>query len=220
MAKVNWSSALADYLKDQTESYVSIARRHGVSLQAVKKRAGKEGWVDLRQKSIQKVNQELPELIGESVADINARQAQIGRLLQAASLKAIQERNLNPENFMQAVRSIIEGVKIERETFDMKESRKVGEVVGRGWGIFNNPAMARKYSIKEPITQSPRPLFVAPVNKPPEQTPSNKPIIDPQLLLKIQEQLLEMEIKANKLKKRLEAEQAEINSSTSLSGWH
>jgi len=30
--------ALADYLKDETSSYASIARKHGVSLQAVKKR--------------------------------------------------------------------------------------------------------------------------------------------------------------------------------------
>lgn len=57
MSKISWSAALADYLKDETLSYASIASKYGVSLQAVKKRAGKEVWQSLRQKSIQKVNQ-------------------------------------------------------------------------------------------------------------------------------------------------------------------
>lgn len=34
MAKISWSKALADYLKDETQSYASIAREYGVSLQA------------------------------------------------------------------------------------------------------------------------------------------------------------------------------------------
>jgi len=35
MAKISWSKALIDYLKDETQSCASIARKHGVSLQAV-----------------------------------------------------------------------------------------------------------------------------------------------------------------------------------------
>lgn len=117
--KINWSKALADYLKDETQSYASIARKHGVSLQAVKKRAGKEKWQDLRQKSIQKVNQELPLLIGESVADTNAKHAQLGTLLQHIALKVMEEKNLKPENFVQALQSIKAGVEIERKTLNM-----------------------------------------------------------------------------------------------------
>ena len=108
MAKINWSAALSDYLKDETTSYASISREHGVSLQAVKKRASKEGWVDLRQKSIQKVNQKLPELVGESIADMNARHVRFGKLLQASALREIKERDLKPENFIQATRAIVD----------------------------------------------------------------------------------------------------------------
>lgn len=92
MSKINWSKALADYLKDETQSYASIARKHGVSLQAVKKRAGKEKWQILRQESIQKANQELPELVGENIADINARQARFGKLLQAIAIREMKEK--------------------------------------------------------------------------------------------------------------------------------
>jgi len=88
-------------------------------------------------------------------------------------------------------------------------------------GVFNNPAMWKKYSIKEPITQSPRPLLAAAaLNKPQEQTPSDKPMVDPKLLEQIQERLLEMQGKADRLKEKLDAKQAEIESPTSLSGWH
>jgi len=33
--KISWSKALVDYLKDETESYASIAKKYGTSLQAV-----------------------------------------------------------------------------------------------------------------------------------------------------------------------------------------
>lgn len=117
--KINWSSALADYLKNQAVSYASIAVKYGVSLQAVKKRAGKEGWVNLRQKSIQKVNQELPEKIREKIAEANARQAQIGKWLQWQGIKAIANKHLEPGNFTQAKDSIKEGVRIEREVLTL-----------------------------------------------------------------------------------------------------
>jgi len=119
MVKISWSKALSDYLKDETQSYASIASSYGVSLQAVKKKAGKEKWQGLRQKSIQKVNQRLPELIGESVADINANHAQLGKLLQYVALEAMKENNFKPENLVQALQSIKVGVEIERKALDM-----------------------------------------------------------------------------------------------------
>lgn len=210
-----------------------------MSKQSVVKRAVKEGWQDLRHKTLLEVDQKLTEIVGEDIAIVNARHAQIGKVLQVAALKAMKERNLNPENFMQAVRAIVEGVKIERETLNIREAKREGEVAERGGifnnpefakkysfnkyklGVFNNPAMAKEAAIREPVTQSHKPLLtIASVNKPPEQTQSNKPLVDPKLLEQIQEKLSEMKIRADELKKKLEAEQSEIESTTSLSGWH
>lgn len=220
MSKISWSKALADYLKDETQSYTSIARRYGVSKQSVVKRAVKESWQDLRHKTLLEVDQKLTEIVGEDIAIVNARQAQIGRALQALALKTIQDKDFKPENFIQAMRVIVAGVKIERETLDMREAKREGEVVGRSWGIFNNPEMAKEYSMRKPVTQSPKPLLAVPVNKPPEQVLSNKPLVDPKVLEQIQERLLEMQGNLNRLKKKLDAKQAEIQPSTSLSGWH
>ena len=117
--KISWSKALADYLKDETQSYSSIASKYGVSKMAVCARAKIENWQGLRQKTLLKVNQNLTDLVSESVADTNARQAQMGKLLQAIALKAIKDKDLKPENIIQAVRSIVDGIKIERQALGL-----------------------------------------------------------------------------------------------------
>ncbi len=123
--RINWSKALGDYLKDETQSYFLIASKYSVSLQAVKKRAGREGWQDLRQKSIQKVNQELPRLIGEDLARISARQVRVGEVLQSLGLKVIIEKRLEPKSFNEAVNTIKDGAKIERDAIELgAEERK------------------------------------------------------------------------------------------------
>ena len=119
MSKIVWSKALADYLRNETQSYASIAVKHGVSLQSVKKRAAKEGWSNLRQRSIQKVNQELPKMIGESVAEVNARHIRFARTLQEVGLKAIEEGESQPTTPLQALQSVKTGIEIERKALGM-----------------------------------------------------------------------------------------------------
>lgn len=120
MAKISWSKALADYLKDETQSYASIAEKYGVSVQAVKKRASKEGWQDLRQKTIQKVDQKLPDKLGESIAEVTARHAQVGKTLQAEGIQAIKG-GMKPQSFKDARLSILSGIEIERKALDLEK---------------------------------------------------------------------------------------------------
>lgn len=126
MAKISWSKALVDYLKDEVQSYASIASKYGVSLQAVKKRAGKEGWQDLRQKSIQKVNQELPELVGESMAKTNARHIQMAISMQTIAVEAIKKLDTKSITYSQALQSVKIGIEIERKArgMDIKDNRE------------------------------------------------------------------------------------------------
>lgn len=127
MSKISWSKALIDYLKDETQSYASIASKYDVSLQAVKKRAGKEGWQDLRLKSIQKVNQELPNLIGESVAETNARHIRMAIAVQSVAVKAIKNNESKSVSYSQAVQSLKTGIEIERNArgMDIENSQNV-----------------------------------------------------------------------------------------------
>lgn len=191
MAKIDWSKALADYLKDETQSYVSIARRYGVSLQAVKKRAGKEGWQDLRQKSIQKVNQRLPEITGEAVAMIDARQAQMGKTLQYIGLKAIVDKGLTPKNFAQAKESIKDGAKIEREAVDAgveeRERKEISNIFNRAREQYTWKDKAEKpqQKVEPPVSQI---KAVPTINLPPY----------------FEETLAEVQIRLEKLTKELD----------------
>ena len=124
MAKISWSKALIDYLSDETSSYVSIAQKYGVSLQAVKKRASKEKWQNLRINTIQKVDQKLPEKLGEEIAQVNAKHARIGRMLTKKGIKAISKHKMVPKNFDGAKESIKDGVRIEREALNIQDKQQ------------------------------------------------------------------------------------------------
>ena len=123
MAKISWSKALIDYLSDETSSYSSIAKKYGVSVQAVKKRAANERWQDLRSKTIQKVDQKLPEKLGEEIAQVNVKHAGIGRTLTNKGIKAMEEHKLAPKNFDEAKESIKDGIKIEREALNIQDKQ-------------------------------------------------------------------------------------------------
>ncbi len=121
MAKINWSKALIDYISDETSSYASIAQKYSISVQAVKKRASKDKWQALRTNTILKVDQKLPEKVGEEIAKVNAKHAQIGRLLTDKGIKAIEESKLSPKNFDEAKDSIKDGIRIERDALNIQD---------------------------------------------------------------------------------------------------
>lgn len=120
MAKISWSKALTDYLKDDTLSYADIAKKYGVSKQAVTKRAVKEEWQVLRTRTLLKVDQMLPEKIGESIAEVKARQVYEAKLLQKAALEALRA-GIKPENMREVVHSIVAGIKIERKVLGLDD---------------------------------------------------------------------------------------------------
>ncbi len=124
MAKISWSKALIDYISDETASYASIAAKYGVSVQAVKKRASKEKWQNLRTNTIQKVDQKLPEKLGEEIAQVNAKHAKIGRMLTKKGIKAIKEHKLAPKKFDEAKESIKDGIRIEREALNIHDKQQ------------------------------------------------------------------------------------------------
>ncbi len=211
MAKINWSKALADYLKDGAASYTSIASKYAVSLQAVKKRASKENWQDLRRKSIQKVNQELPEKIGGRIAEANARQAKIGKWLQWQGIKAIAEKQLEPKNFTQARDSIKEGIKIESEALESASQREP-------IGIFNREDIY--WEDDDPAEKQKQKALVAAYVQRPIQKIPDTPAIDLQLLAKVQERLIRVSEKFDEVKNKLETRKTENNPANDrLTGW-
>ena len=47
MAKIEWSKAKTDYIKDETMSYAKLAEKYGVAKRTVAERAAKENWQKL-----------------------------------------------------------------------------------------------------------------------------------------------------------------------------
>lgn len=132
--KINWVRALVDYIYDVTASYASIASKYGVSLQAVKKRASRDGWQELRRKTIQKVNQGLPEKVGETLAEVNARHAQIGIELQKMAADAIESGRVQPRTFNEARQMLVDGVKIERDALNLDQIPRQPQAVQINFG--------------------------------------------------------------------------------------
>jgi len=217
MSKISWSKALVDYLKNETESYASIAKKYDISLQAVKKRAGKEMWQDLRQKTIQKVNQRLPEITGEDVAMIDARQAQMGKMMQYIGLKAIIDNRLAPENFTQAKEAIKDGAKIERQAVG------AGAEERKKTGLFNIiDRTRREYELDDDSEETKRNIsLVTALGQKPIQIAPSTPDVDLQLLAKIQEELLRMGEKLDEAKDNLKTTKGTQNNATNstFSGW-
>ena len=50
----DWAKIKAEYIRDQSSSYRSLAKKYGVTKDAICNKAKKEGWIDLRRQRIDK----------------------------------------------------------------------------------------------------------------------------------------------------------------------
>lgn len=118
--KINWTKAAIDYAKDETLSYDDIANKYSISKRSVVKHAVRDDWQKLRSDVSLKVHQKLPEILSESIAEINARHAQQAKLLQVKGMEII-DSDKRPRNYQEALNCIRSGIKIEREALGMND---------------------------------------------------------------------------------------------------
>ncbi|KKP64697.1 MAG: hypothetical protein UR61_C0041G0004 [candidate division WS6 bacterium GW2011_GWE1_34_7] len=119
MAKINWASALTEYITDPSKSYRDIATEFGVSHTAVENRAKKENWTQLRDETMAKVRQKLPETTSNKITEAINQEIDIAKLLIANGLTAIQRLSLNPNNWQSAKEAIKDGVTMRRKALSM-----------------------------------------------------------------------------------------------------
>ena len=120
MSKINWSQALVDYLTDETVSYNSLATKYGVSKRAIVNHAKQDNWQDLRTTTSLKVHQKLPEVIGNSLAEVSIKQVDVANKLIKSGLDAITEGR-TPKTPQDARLFIVSGIDIERKAMRMDE---------------------------------------------------------------------------------------------------
>jgi hypothetical protein len=123
MSKISWEQALSSYLSDETQSYQTIAKKYGVSKRAVVKHAEAAKWQDIKAKTALKVHQKLPNLIGQEIAQINARHIKIARILQGEAIKALGDPKIALKSFRDILDTMKLGVEIERKATNMDQQQ-------------------------------------------------------------------------------------------------
>lgn len=93
MARIDWLAAKKDYLSDGSMSYMKIAKKYGVTNNAVGNRAKKENWVKLRQDLVGAADAEMQEEIVDELAEVNTRHVQTARNLQAYHISSLNVLN-------------------------------------------------------------------------------------------------------------------------------
>jgi len=124
MSKINWSQAQADYIADETLSYKDIAQKYGVATQNVAIRAGKDHWVEKRKELISTSGQRVIERTSEAITEVTMRHIQTAKILQAKGMEALVTKDMNPENFSEAVKSVKDGVDIERKAYGLDKPQQ------------------------------------------------------------------------------------------------
>ena len=124
--KIDWLKAKVDYISDPQETYLSIAEKYNVSHQTVKDRALEENWTRSRLNALQIADKKTTELVANKIAEVNARQAEIGIAMQEMAIKAIQEKDANgnpvlkPKTTDDARLLALTGVIIERKALNIE----------------------------------------------------------------------------------------------------
>lgn len=124
--KIDWLKAKTEYVSDPTLSLKDIAKKYGVSETVTEERASKEKWVELRRTTLEKAGERLGEKLPETIAEINARHARMGRTLQGKGLKVIMSKD--PETFDDARLSVMSGIRIEREALGISDEQLQDQV--------------------------------------------------------------------------------------------
>ncbi len=129
MAKINWASALTKYITDQSVSYQDISNEFGVSKTAVNNRATKENWQKLRAETLSKLEQNLTKKVADEITEAVIQHIEIGKLLVARGLTAIQDKSLNPDSWDKAKEAIKDGITIQRKAMRLDEQPPIQQAV-------------------------------------------------------------------------------------------
>ena len=128
MAKINWSKARADYLKDKSQTFNTISQKYGVNVKSVERVALKEKWFKKRGEVEEKTREKEVEKIAESISEINARHVKSGRILENEGLRAIVSGGMKPTSYKDARLSVLTGVSIQRKALGLTKKEVQDEI--------------------------------------------------------------------------------------------
>lgn len=130
----DWIKVKKDFLKDETVTLETLAQKYGINYSYLRYIAAKEKWREEREKVQQLANNRLTQKLPETIANIKARQARYGKVLQTTAMRALvgneQEgiKPITPESFDQITRALNIGISIERKALQMDDKQIHDEI--------------------------------------------------------------------------------------------
>lgn len=86
---VDWLRIKSEYVNDLTASYRKLAEKHGVSIDAIKKRAAAEKWKNERTEYAPRLHQKVQEKTEEKISDALSDEAAAKTRIRASILRMI-----------------------------------------------------------------------------------------------------------------------------------
>jgi len=119
----DWSNIRREYIRgDDTVTFVHLGTQSGnPTLSAIKKRAGKEKWADLRAEFRNQVGTKLNQIDLETIEDVRKRHVSTALALQTAGADALAKLDLSKLSALDIARLIQLGLEAERKARGMEE---------------------------------------------------------------------------------------------------
>ncbi len=128
-SKYNWIEIKRDYLTDPTASCSSLAKKFGVALRTIEARSAREKWALLREEIMHKAEIKMVSEAENEILQVKKRHLQIARLLQKIGIEALEEHKYLPKTSKEARAFIVEGVKIEKQSFGLDQPKQLPAIV-------------------------------------------------------------------------------------------
>jgi uncharacterized protein YjcR len=124
MSKINWIEAQKEYVGDQSMSMAKIGEKYGVGTVSVERYAKKHNWTEQRERTLQRIEDKLPEKISESVTQYNARKFDHGKKVVERAMEILDDRKTRIGGKV-ANEMVANGYKIQDQAMGIDDPKSV-----------------------------------------------------------------------------------------------
>lgn len=139
--KISWLDIKKAYWEDESSTPAEIAKRFGLPKRLIEVRAKNENWIVLREEIHLRAEERARQLMEDKLSQVKLRHAQIGKMLQAKGIGAIEDEKhpQTPKSAKDALKFTVEGVRLEREAegLDQHKETNIINIVAQHQGVLD-----------------------------------------------------------------------------------
>ena len=132
-----WFEAKKEFLANTEVKVTELAKKFNLPLPILIQKIKQEGWEKQRQNIFARADAKAQNLLENNAADIKARHALVGKMLQKVGLKSIKswKVTLGPKD---ALQYLVEGVKLERDAHGLGQNQpKIVNIITQQQAIID-----------------------------------------------------------------------------------